>query len=102
MQIYWKFNLTHLGEVLSSILVSPGTERMTYDWVKAVPRLSTWYYVAIQVLFDLGILVSLVLIPGSTVGEGPDEELYFLSIGKLLEIRFCGTIGSKFRNQKVN
>lgn len=72
--------MKYLGEVISSILVSPGTEKMTYDWVKEARRLPIWYYIGIQLLFDVGILISLRAIPGSRVDER--EGIYYASIGK--------------------
>eukprot|EP01138_Halocafeteria_seosinensis_P000605 gb/GECG01000620.1/.p1 GENE.gb/GECG01000620.1/~~gb/GECG01000620.1/.p1 ORF type:complete len:838 (+),score=93.33 gb/GECG01000620.1/:1-2514(+) len=75
--IYWKGNVSQFGEVFSSVFISPGTERITYDWVKNVQRLNVWFYISVQIVYDSSILALLRVFEGVSI----DDRLYFGAIG---------------------
>lgn len=50
----------------------------SYDWVKDAKRLPVWYYIALQVCFDVLVLVALRIIDGSDI----PSVVYFICVGK--------------------
>eukprot|EP01138_Halocafeteria_seosinensis_P011964 gb/GECG01012227.1/.p1 GENE.gb/GECG01012227.1/~~gb/GECG01012227.1/.p1 ORF type:complete len:839 (+),score=79.34 gb/GECG01012227.1/:1-2517(+) len=78
--VYWRGNISHFGEVFSSAFASPGTTRITYDWVKNIRRLGVWYYISLQLFYDATILLLLGLLNDVDM----DRRVYFAGLGCVL------------------